>query len=104
MSPKRILLSFAITFACALAVFTLPRFVWNTVGSAVAQNRPGIGDSGLGTGARQGAPPAPNAATPSSPIPNPQSPVPPAASPSLYVRLQGFLRTPTPLVPCLRWW
>jgi CNT family concentrative nucleoside transporter len=37
MTVKRVLLSFAVTFACALAVFTLPRFVWNTVHAAVAQ-------------------------------------------------------------------
>jgi CNT family concentrative nucleoside transporter len=37
MSLRRVLVSFAVTFACALAVFTLPRFVWNSVRAAVAQ-------------------------------------------------------------------
>ena len=40
MSLRRVLVSFLITFACALAVFTLPRFVWNTVQSARAQQPP----------------------------------------------------------------
>ena len=38
MSWRRVVLSFAITFACALIVFTLPRFVFNTVSGAVLQN------------------------------------------------------------------
>ena len=37
MSWRRVVLSFAITFACALIVFTLPRFVFNTVSGAVLQ-------------------------------------------------------------------
>jgi hypothetical protein len=37
MSWRRVVLSFAITFACALIVFTLPRFVFNTVSGAVRQ-------------------------------------------------------------------
>jgi crotonobetainyl-CoA:carnitine CoA-transferase CaiB-like acyl-CoA transferase len=37
MSLRRVLLSFAVTFACALAVFTLPRFVWNSVRAVSAQ-------------------------------------------------------------------
>jgi hypothetical protein len=34
-----VVFAFAITFACALIVFTLPRFVFNTVSGAVLQNR-----------------------------------------------------------------
>jgi CNT family concentrative nucleoside transporter len=37
MSWRRVGLSFAITFVCALVVFTLPRFVFNTVSGAVVQ-------------------------------------------------------------------
>ncbi|MEK7667042.1 MAG: nucleoside transporter C-terminal domain-containing protein [Gemmatimonadota bacterium] len=35
--PRRTLFAFAITFVAALAVFTAPRFVWNTVTQARAQ-------------------------------------------------------------------
>lgn len=37
MSLRRTIFAFAVTFVCALAVFTLPRFVWNTVQGAVPQ-------------------------------------------------------------------
>src|SRR2546421_3723328 len=37
LRPPRTVLAFALTFVCALAVFTLPRFVWNTVQGAVRQ-------------------------------------------------------------------
>jgi len=37
MALRRTIFAFAITFVCALAVFTLPRFVWNTVQGAVRQ-------------------------------------------------------------------
>jgi CNT family concentrative nucleoside transporter len=37
MALRRTLFAFAITFACALLVFTLPRFVWNTVQGAPRQ-------------------------------------------------------------------
>ena len=37
MSLRRTVVAFAVTFVCALAVFTLPRFVWNTVQGAVRQ-------------------------------------------------------------------
>jgi len=73
MSSKRILWSFAVTFACALAVFTLPRFVWNTVNAAAAQQPP----------ATQAAPaPAPAA---------PQTPAPAPAPVSLAMRFSGLL-------------
>ena len=35
MSWRRVVFAFAVTFACALIVFTLPRFVFNTVSGAV---------------------------------------------------------------------
>jgi concentrative nucleoside transporter, CNT family len=37
MPWRRAIFAFAITFACALVVFTLPRFVFNTVSGAMAQ-------------------------------------------------------------------
>src|SRR2546429_9245456 len=37
MSLRRAMLAFAVTFVCALAVFALPRFVWNTVQGAARQ-------------------------------------------------------------------
>ncbi len=37
MALRRTMLAFGVTFVCALAVFTLPRFVWNTVQGAVRQ-------------------------------------------------------------------
>jgi len=77
MSLKRILLSFAITFACALAVFTLPRFVWNTVHAAVAQEPPAAQSTPT-----PAAPSAPALATPQAP---------PAAPVSLPMRLTGLL-------------
>ncbi len=37
MSLRRTVLACAVTFVCALAVFTLPRFVWNTAQAALGQ-------------------------------------------------------------------
>jgi len=37
LRPPRTIIAFAVTFVCALAVFTLPRFVWTTVQGAVRQ-------------------------------------------------------------------
>src|SRR3989442_1455222 len=37
MPVRRTVLAFAVTFVCALAVFTLPRFAWNTLHGAVRQ-------------------------------------------------------------------
>ena len=53
MSWRRVVLSFAITFACALIVFTLPRFVFNTLSGAVVQT------PAQDTTKAQPAPPAP---------------------------------------------
>ncbi|HET8712295.1 MAG TPA: NupC/NupG family nucleoside CNT transporter [Gemmatimonadales bacterium] len=53
MSWRRVVLSFAITFACALIVFTLPRFVFNSVSGAVVQT------PAQDTAKAQPAPPAP---------------------------------------------
>jgi CNT family concentrative nucleoside transporter len=39
MSLRRTVFAFVVTFLCALAVFTLPRFTWNTVRAAVPQHQ-----------------------------------------------------------------
>jgi CNT family concentrative nucleoside transporter len=53
MSWRRVIFAFAVTFVCALVVFTLPRFVWNTVSGATAQTPGGAQDTA------RPAPPAP---------------------------------------------
>jgi concentrative nucleoside transporter, CNT family len=53
MALRRTILAFAITFVCALVVFTLPRFVWNTVQGAPRAQQPTAVDS-----ARANPPPA----------------------------------------------
>jgi concentrative nucleoside transporter, CNT family len=66
MPLRRTVVAFVITFACALAVFTLPRFAWNTVQGAVRPQQPTAADSV----ARSPAPPAaplPEAAPRSTP-------------------------------------
>ena len=45
MPLRRTVVAFAITFVCALVVFTLPRFVWNTVQGAVRPQQPVHADS-----------------------------------------------------------
>src|SRR6266480_820017 len=37
MSARRVLFAFTVTFVCALVVFTLPRFVFNTLRGATIQ-------------------------------------------------------------------
>src|SRR6266545_362933 len=56
MSLRRTVVAFAIAFVCALAVFTLPRFVWNTLHGAVRPQQPTAADSA----ARSPTPPAPS--------------------------------------------
>ena len=91
MSLRRVVFSFLVTFAAALAVFTLPRFAWNTVSAAVAQpGKTGMGGSGLGVG-EQPAGAAAQTPAASSPLPNPQLPPPPAAPVSLGMRAVGLL-------------
>ena len=85
MSLRRVLVSFLITFACALAVFTLPRFVWNTVQSARAQQPPAAAPA---TGNPATSPPSSVQAAP-APAPVAQFPV--AAPISLATRLTGLL-------------
>jgi concentrative nucleoside transporter, CNT family len=73
MALRRTIFAFAITFVCALVVFTVPRFVWNTVqGAPRAQQSPAV-DS-----ARANPPPA-------APVPPPQ-----AAPRSIAQRLTGI--------------
>jgi CNT family concentrative nucleoside transporter len=72
VSLRRTVVAFVVAFVCALAVFTLPRFVWNTVQGAVHPQQPAATDS----------------ATPSlAPAP---APVPQAASRSIPQRLTGI--------------
>ncbi|HTY07315.1 MAG TPA: NupC/NupG family nucleoside CNT transporter [Gemmatimonadales bacterium] len=40
MSLRRVLVAFAVTFVCSLAVFTLPRAVWNTLHASVVPQQP----------------------------------------------------------------
>src|SRR3989442_3467606 len=58
----RTILAFAVVFVCALAVFTLPRVVWNTVQGAVRPQQPTATDSV----ARSPAPPPVPEAAPRS--------------------------------------
>ena len=55
LRPPRTAIAFAIAFACALAVFTLPRFVWNTVQGAVRSQQPVATDSAAPAPAPQAA-------------------------------------------------
>src|SRR5256886_13298177 len=45
LRPPRTIVAFVVAFVCALAVFTLPRFVWNTVQGAVHPQQPAATDS-----------------------------------------------------------
>jgi CNT family concentrative nucleoside transporter len=78
MSLRRTGTAFAVTFVCALAVFTLPRFVWNTIQAAGLQ-QPTAPD----TAARA---PAPAQAPAAAPAPAPQ-----AAPRTLGQRLTGVV-------------
>jgi len=79
MSVRRILIAFAAALLCALAVFTLPHVVWNSVRAAVAQQPPPAGrDSAVAT--VQAAPP---------PTPAPAQPA--SAPVSLPARLTGLV-------------
>ena len=62
LRPPRAVVAFAVAFVCALAVFTLPRFVWNTVQGAVRPQQPTAADSTAPSSA-----PAPQAAPRSIP-------------------------------------
>jgi len=73
MALRRTIFAFAITFVCALVVFTLPRFVWNTVQGAPRAQQPTAVDS-----ARANPPPA-------AAVPPPQ-----AAPRSIAQRLTGI--------------
>ena len=62
MSWRRVVFAFAVTFVCALAVFTLPRFVFNTVSGAVRQT------PAQDTAKARPAPPAPLQQQPAAPV------------------------------------
>jgi len=80
MSWRRVVLSFAITFGCALIVFTLPRFVFNSVSGAVVQ-----------TPAQDTAKAPPAQPTTAEAQPPPPAPAPAAVARSLGSRLTGIL-------------
>src|SRR5438105_9060733 len=63
MSARRVLFAFAVTFVCALVVFTLPRFVFNSLRGATIQTPT------QDTAKAQPAPPAPLQQQPATPIP-----------------------------------
>ncbi|MGH7537621.1 MAG: NupC/NupG family nucleoside CNT transporter [Gemmatimonadales bacterium] len=46
MLLRRTVLAFAVSFACALVVFTLPRFAWNTVHAAAGQQPDSVAPTG----------------------------------------------------------
>ena len=71
LRPPRTLLAFAVTFLCALLVFTLPRFAWNSVQAAI------------GPHTHQPA------AAPAPPAPAPQAPA--AVPRTLGARLMGVI-------------
>ena len=71
LRPPRTLLAFAVTFLCALLVFTLPRFAWNSVQAAI------------GPHTQQPA------AAPAPPAPAPQAPT--AVPRTLGARLMGVI-------------
>ncbi len=89
--PRRTLLAFAVTFLAALAVFTAPRFVWNTVRAARAQQPPAAAPvADTAQAAPQAGAPASRAADPSgadiaAAAPRERAPVP------LTTRLTGIL-------------
>ncbi len=56
MAVRRTILAFAVTFVCALTVFTLPRFVWNTVQGAASHQQPTATDSPARSPAASAAP------------------------------------------------
>ena len=60
MSLRRTIVAFGVAFVCALAVFTLPRFAWNTIQAA------GTHQQGTPTPAAQGPSPAAPAPPPRS--------------------------------------
>ncbi|HZH79865.1 MAG TPA: Na+ dependent nucleoside transporter N-terminal domain-containing protein, partial [Gemmatimonadales bacterium] len=62
MALRRTIFAFAITFVCALVVFTLPRFVWNTVQGAPRAQQPTAVDSARANPPPAAAVPAPQAA------------------------------------------
>jgi len=65
MTLRRTILAFAITFGCALVVFTLPRFVWNTIQGAPRPQQSTAAD----TAARVAPPAAPDAQAASRSLP-----------------------------------
>src|SRR5260370_40499850 len=72
MPLRRTVIAFVVTFACALAVFTLPRFAWNTLRGAPRGTQQGASVDTTASPPRQAPGPA---ATPAPP-PRPLGPLP----------------------------
>jgi CNT family concentrative nucleoside transporter len=65
---RRVLVAFGVTFACSLAVFTLPRAVWNTLHAQLLPQTPAATP-----GLMQARPPAPQADTATARVAAPRS-------------------------------
>ena len=82
--PRRFILSFAAALLCGLVVFTLPRFIYNSVAPLAAQQKAAPLDSAAARAAPAQAAPAPPAAAP--------APVPRAAMPvTVAMRMTGLI-------------
>src|ERR1700704_6263066 len=94
LRPPRTVLAFALTFGCALAVFTLPRFAWNTIQAAGRQQPAAAPATAPGPSAPPPAPPPfagsttraaggqrPPAAPPAAQAPSAPPPAPPPPPP-----------------------
>lgn len=76
MPLRRTVVAVAVAFTCALVVFTLPRFAWNTIQGAVRQQQPAADTA--------------RTQTPPPPPPPPASPAPQAVLRSVPQRLTGL--------------
>jgi len=91
MTLRRVLFSFAVAFAAALAVFTLPRFVYNTVTAALAEPAP-HGQAAAPAAQAPAPAPAPAPAAPAAAATaDSGAPAPREAPISLPTRLVGLI-------------
>jgi CNT family concentrative nucleoside transporter len=88
MSLRRVVFAFAVAFAAALAVFTLPRFVYSSVTAALAQ--PARGGAGAAAAAARDTP-GPGPASPAAAAQGADSGAAAPARISLPTRLTGLL-------------
>jgi concentrative nucleoside transporter, CNT family len=78
MPLRRTVIAFVVTFACALAVFTLPRFAWNTLRGAPRVTEQGAGADTV-------------SARPQAPVPAATAPPSTSVPRSLGARLRGLI-------------